>query len=348
MNKGVIDLRSDTLTKPSMKMLEAAKHSTFFDHILDKDPSVFKFENFMANELGKNNALLLPTGTMGNLVSIMSHSNPGEAIIVGKNSHINLSEFGGVSFIAGLQTRQVKENYGYLDPKEVENNILLEDTEYSAKTTVFTFENTHNLDGGIALTPLQTENMCKVARKYGLSIHLDGARLFNASVALGIPLRELTKNVDSVMVSFSKGLAAPFGSILAGSEEFILKAKRFKKILGGGMRQEGILASIFLTGYQEFKNSLIKDHKNTNLLANGLKNIEGIKIDFSGIRTNIVFFSLSANRLSNVAFLQKLKKNNIKALAFGPKRIRMVVYKDISKEDIEFVITTIGKTIYDK
>jgi threonine aldolase len=345
MKKGLIDLRSDAVTKPSVKMLESIKNTTFCDHIIDKDPTVSKFEKFIVKELGKEKAILLPSGTMGNLVAIMSHSNPGNAIILGKNSHINLSECGGVSFIAGLQTRQIKETNGYLDPVEIKNNILLDDSEFSAKATIFTFENTHNLDGGITLTVKQTKNMCKVARKYGLLIHLDGARLFNAAIALNVPPRDLTMPVDSVMVSFSKGLAAPFGSVLAGSEEFILKANRIKKMIGGGMRQEGLLSSIFYAGYQEFKDSLVKDHENARLLANGLKNINGINIDFSGIRTNIVFFSLNNNKLSSQKFLQRLEENNIRASAFGLERIRMVTHKDIVKEDIEFVIKTIEKII---
>jgi len=341
----IIDLRSDTVTTPTNEMWEAMRQCPFLDPIFDLDPSTTILENFISKQVGKEEAIIVSSGTMGNLIAIMAHTHPGEAIIVEANSHINESEYGGMARIAEVQNRQVKGHKGYIDPKDIECNIRISETDFCAKTTLLALENTHNLAGGTVITPVQMDSMCSIAKKYGLKVHLDGARLFNAAVALEVKASELTKNVDSVMVSLSKGLAAPIGAILAGSKEFINKAKKYKKMLGGGIHHEGIIANAGMVGLRTMMKQLKVDNKNARLLAEGLKTIDGIVIDYSGIRTNIVFFKLSTSNLNNIQLIEKLGHFNIKALPFNDNQIRMVTHKDITEENIKTVLVTIKKLI---
>jgi len=336
----LIDLRSDTVTLPTNEMWEAMRNASLRDNILESDPTVQELRKLVTEILGMEDAIMVSSGTMGNLVAIMAHTSPGEGIIVEANSHINESECGGMALIAGVQPRQIKGDKGYMHPEDIEANIRPEAIDQAA-TTLLALENSHGLSGGIALTAEQIASMCKVAKKNSLAIHLDGARLFNAAVALNTDPKELTRDVDSAMMSLSKGLSIPIGSVLLGSAEFIQRGKKIKKMLGGGMRQEGILAAAGITALKTMMEQLKMDNKHAYLLAQGLSDIEGIDIDFSGTRTNIVFFSLSRPNINSAVFLKNLEKHNIKALAFGEKIIRMVTHRGITEKDIYYTLDMI-------
>ncbi len=341
----IIDLRSDTVTLPTREMWDNMMHATLLDHLLDEDPTVKTLQDLMAKELGKEETILLPSGTMSNLIAIMAQTNPGDSIIVEASSHINESEYGGMARFAGVQVRQIQGQKGYINPADIEKNIRINEEELCARTTLLTLENTHNLAGGIVLTPCQMNSMCRVAKKYGLAVHLDGARLFNAAVALGIEAKEFTESVDSITISLSKGLSAPIGSILASSKEVIIRAKKYKRMLGGGMHQEGILAAAGLVGLRSMMKQLVEDNQNARLLHEGLKEIYGITIDFSGVRTNILFFKLCS--LKNTEFIRNLEKHHVRALPFGQNHIRMVTHRGITRQDIDFVLQVIKASLKD-
>jgi len=341
----VIDLRSDALTIPTREMLAAMSHATFLDHILDRDPTVLTLQNKMCELMGKEDAILVPSGTMGNLIAIMAQTNPGESVILEEKSHINDCEHGGIARLAGIQTRQIIGVNGYIEPIEIERNIRIDETEFASKTTLLCLENPHNLAGGIVLTPQQINSNCDVANRYGLKVHLDGARLFNCVASLHCDIKEFTINVDSVMVSLSKGISAPIGSILAGSKNFISKAKKYKKMLGGGMRQEGILAAAGIVGLKSMMKWLEQDNKNAKLLAEGLKGIDNVEIDFSRNRANIVFFKLLSNDYNHIQFVKKLEDYNIKALHLGQNQIRMVTHRGINKQDIVFILDVMRRIL---
>jgi len=340
----LIDLRSDTVTLPTNEMWEAMRNASLRDNILESDPTVQELRKLVTEMLGMEDAILVPSGTMGNLVAIMAHTNPGEGIIVEANSHINESECGGMALIAGVQPRQIKGDKGYMHPEDIEANIRPEAID-QAPTTLLALENPHGLAGGIALTAKQIMSMCKLAKKHDLAIHLDGARLFNAAVALNTDPKELTRDVDSVMVSLSKGLSVPIGAVLLGSAKFIQRAKKIKKMLGGGMRQEGILAAAGIVALKTMMGQLKRDNENAYLLAQGISDIEGIDIDFSGMRTNIVFFSLCRPDINSTIFLKNLEKHGVKALSFGKKLIRMVTHRGITEEDIYYTLDVINNVM---
>jgi len=331
----VIDLRSDTVTLPSQEMREAIYHAAVGDDVFSEDPTVNACERLAADRVGKEAALLVTSGTMGNLVSILTHCGRGEEIILGHRSHTFLYEAGGVSALGGIHPHTVpNQPNGTLTLEDIEAAIRPENVHFP-RTRLICLENTHNRCGGAALSGEYTKAVGDLAGRHSLKVHLDGARIFNAAVALGVDVRELTCDVDSVCFCLSKGLAAPVGSIVCGSSEFIAEARRVRKVLGGGMRQAGIIAAAGIVAIEKMMDRIHEDHANAARLAKGFAEIDGLAIDPDRVQTNIVYFEVAREGLSAEQLLAGLADRGVKILQVGPNRLRAVTHYGLTSDDIE-------------
>jgi len=338
--KEIIDLRSDTVTKPTEEMLEAIGHAELGDDVFEEDPTVNRLERIAAERMGKEAALFVTSGTQANLISLMTNANRGDLVILESESHIYWYEVGGISAIAGLLPWPLKSLTGSLDPKEVETAIRPQNIHFP-KPSLLCIENTHNRHGGTIMTPNQIKAISSVAHKNNIKLYLDGARIFNAAVALNVNVKEFTKHVDNLMFCLSKGLCCPIGSLLVGNQEFIGRARKLRKILGGGMRQAGIIAAPGIVALESMIERLKEDHLNARYLAEGISKIDGIRVNLSRVQTNMVYFSIEELALTADQFISKLKENDILALALSENKIRMVTHKGIEKEHVEKSISTI-------
>lgn len=328
----IIDLRSDTFTQPTDEMREAMKNATVGDDVFDEDPTINELQEIAAKKLGKESSLFLPSGTMGNLVSVLTHCGRGDEIILGDRSHIFLNEVGGISALGGVHPRIL--------PNENDGSISLEKLEFAVRgvnihyppTRLICLENTHNFCYG---TPIGIDYMTEVAslgKQYNLNIHLDGARIFNAATALGIDVKEITQHVDTVMFSLSKGLSAPVGSIICGSKDFISKAKKNRKMVGGGMRQCGHLAAAGLIALEKLSKRLHEDHENAKIFSETISKTPNIQIDLKHVQSNIVFFGMNSNKINGQDFVSKLGERGVKILETQPGIFRAVFHRGISKD----------------
>ncbi|SHJ52780.1 L-threonine aldolase [Alicyclobacillus tolerans] len=334
----IIDLRSDTVTKPTDEMREAMLRAEVGDDVYGEDPTVTQIQEMAAEMLGKEAALFVTSGTQGNQVAIAAQAGRGEEIIAEAESHIFYYEAGAVAAIAGAQLRQLPGTRGSLLPESVEAAVRPLDI-HQPPTRLICLENTHNRAGGAILPLAHLQGVAKVAERYGISVHMDGARLFNAAVALGIPIREIAQYADTVQVCLSKGLAAPIGSIVAGSTKFIEEARVWRKRLGGGMRQAGVIAAPGMIALQTMVERLAVDHENAKRLANGLKNLPGLRVDVESVETNIVLVQVEEHfPISAEELIRKLAALGVRVSQFGAQTIRMVTHKDVLEEDIEDVI----------
>ena len=290
--------------------------------------------------MGKEAALLVTSGTQANLISLMSNSNPGELVILESESHIFWYEVGGISKIAGLLPWPVKSAFGALNPKDIEDAIHPRDIHFP-EPAIICIENTHNRHGGTIITPVQIKAINEVARQHNLRFYMDGARIFNAAVALKIDVKEITKYVDNLMFCLSKSLCCPIGSIIVGTSDFIEKARKFRKVLGGGMRQAGIIAAPGIIALEKMIYRLEFDHQNARQLAEGLAKINGIKIDLNRVQTNIVYYDVSGLGISAELFVSKLKENGILALSLNENKVRMVTHRGIENENVKKTIDVI-------
>ena len=326
----VIDLRSDTFTHPTATMRRAMSEAEVGDDVYMEDPTVRRLERMAAEAMGKEAALFVVSGTMGNLVAVLVQTQRGDRVVVGSEAHIYYYEGDGERRIAGVELGAIpNDERGGMDPA-----LVREALEVSAPpTTLVCLENTHNRCGGAALTAAETAAVAGVARSHGARVHLDGARIFNAAVALGVPAAELAAPADSVTFCFSKGLSAPVGSILNGSADFIVRARQMRRMVGGGMRQVGVIAAAGIVALETMVERLAQDHENARLLAEGLATVPGIRLDPSSVQTNIVVFELEG--WESPDFLAALKEVGVLAVPFGPHRIRMVTHNDVSREDVE-------------
>ena len=338
MGKRIVDLRSDTVTLPTPAMRKAMYEAELGDDVMGEDPTVNKLEALAAERVGKEAALFVPSGTMGNLVSILTHCQRGDEVIMGDQAHSFIFEVGAASVFGGLQVHTVpNEPNGMLDPQNVLHAIRGGDIHFPP-TGLVCLENTQNKCGGLALSPGQIDSVCAPVRERGIPVHLDGARIFNAAVALGVDVRELTRNVDSVMFCLSKGLCAPVGSMVAGSEEFIRRARKNRKRLGGGMRQAGVLAAAGIIAVTEMVDRLAEDHNNARRLAKGLAGMKGIRLEFHGIQTNMVFFTLLADGIAPTELRSWLEREGVKFGYYGEGLFRAVTHHGISQNDIDFAV----------
>jgi len=333
-----IDLRSDTLTQPTKNMRKAMTEAEVGDDVFGEDPTVNRLEKIAADRMGKESAVFVPSGTMGNLISMLSHCNRGDEIILGDQSHIFLNEVGGIAALGGIHPHIIpNEPDGTLNLDTVEKKIRTSDLHYPP-TRLIALENTHNYCMGSPIGPEYIQQASDLAKRYGLQIHVDGARIFNAAVALEIDVKDLVREVDSVMFCLSKGLSAPVGSLVCGNKKFINKARKWRKMVGGGMRQSGHLAAAGIIALNDLVDELKKDHFKTQVLAKGLARLNGIALDPELVKTNIIFFNLKHPTLNPDTFLEKLETQGIKMLAIESGVFRAVLHREISEPQIERVI----------
>ncbi|XP_057550139.1 low-specificity L-threonine aldolase 1-like isoform X1 [Amaranthus tricolor] len=349
MVKRVIDMRSDTVTKPTEAMRIAMSNAEVDDDVLGHDPTALRLETEMAQIMGKEAGLFVPSGTMGNLISVLVHCDVrGSEVILGDNSHIHIYENGGISTIGGVHPRTVKNNKdGTMDLDLIESAIRDPKGALVYPTTrLICIENSHGNSGGRCLSVEYTDQVGELAKKHGLKLHIDGARIFNAATALDVSVDRLVQAADSVSVCLSKGLGAPVGSVIVGSKSFIAKAKIMRKTLGGGMRQVGILCAAALVAVQENVAKLKDDHKNAKLLADGLNRIAGLKVDVSAVDSNIIFVDVCGN--SNITapkLCKRLEENGILFMLENTFRFRVVIHHQITRRDVEYTLSCLPKAV---
>jgi threonine aldolase len=337
-----VDLRSDTVTLPTEEMLQAIQTAKLGDDVYGEDPTVNRLEELAAKKMGKEAALLTTSGTQANLVSMLSQTKRGDEVILEAEAHTYYYEVGAFSALGGLIPRFVRGHYGVMNVEDIEA-VLRPPNIHFPPTKLICIENTHNRAGGTVWSPSQTKAVFDFAKSHGLNVHMDGARIFNAAVAQGIDVRELTRYVDTLMFCLSKGLSAPVGSLVVGSEEFIERARRYRKMLGGGMRQAGIIAAPGIIAIEKMVDRLKDDHANAKTLAQGLAKIEGISIDPSHVQTNILLYDVTGLGISSEEWIAKMKELGVKAGPVDSARVRMVTHRGIEKEDVEYTLSAAEK-----
>ena len=334
----LIDLRSDTVTLPTNEMLEAISKAELGDDVFQEDPTVNKLEHLAAKTFNKESAIFMPSGTMANLVAVLTHCHRGDEVILGDQSHTFLYEAGGISSFGGVHSRQIKNyNDGTMSLEDIKNSIRKKDVHFPPSRLVC-LENTHNRCFGMPLDMNYINKVSEIVKNNSMMLHVDGARIFNAATALNKSVAELTSEVDSVSFCLSKGLSAPSGSLLCGKKEFIEKARFNRKALGGGMRQSGILAAAGIVALNEMPKKIIMDHQNAITLAKGLNAISGISIDLEKVKTNIIYFKLAHSKIDSVTLINSMLKKNIKFFELGPNWFRLVTHAGINEEDIDHVL----------
>jgi len=341
-----IDLRSDTVTKPTPEMREAMAEAEVGDDVYGDDPTVNRLEALAAEKLGKESALFVPSGTMGNLLALLVHCQRGDEVIVGNQSHIYLNEAGGMSALGGIQPCPIQnQRDGTLALDDVLASIRTEDVHHPI-TRLICLENTQNICGGVPLTSDYTRQVSELAQHNGLFLHIDGARIFNAAVAQNVPVRDLVEPADSVMFCLSKGLASPIGSMLVGTRKFIGRARHLRKMLGGGMRQVGVLAAAGIISLEQMVARLADDHARARKLADGLRQTHGIVVDDSSPYSNMVYLNLSDDVLVNSQQIgEKMKRLGILLDAENARRFRLVTHYQIDDDAIERTITGFRETL---
>lgn len=341
----MIDLRSDTVTKPTAEMREAMAAADVGDDVFGEDPTVNELQRRAAERLGKEAALFVPTGTMGNQIAIACHTKRGDEVVCESRSHILDYEMAGMSLLSGVMPRAVPGRDGGRLAWEDVRAAIRPQTTYNARTGLVALENTHNLAGGTVL-PLETmREIADGAHDLGLPVHLDGARVFNAAAALGCDVAEVVAPVDSVMFCLSKGLAAPVGSMVAGTREFVEKAWLVRKTFGGGMRQVGVLAAAGIVALEKMSSRLADDHANARALATALAGIPGIVLDPESVQTNIVIFELEEGVRDAPSLVAAIREEGILAIAFGGRKIRLVTHNDVSRADCLAAADAIGAAL---
>lgn len=342
----MIDLRSDTVTKPTPAMRKAMAEAEVGDDVYGEDPTVNRLQERAAELFGKEDALFVPSGTMGNQIAVKLHTKQGDEIIMEERSHIYNFELGMAAVLSGATVRPLRsaDASGMLTWGEIAPNIRLEESYHDNQTGLICLENTHNFGGGSVMTGAECADICREAHKAGLPVHMDGARIFNASAASGETVAELTKDCDSVQFCLSKALGAPVGSVLLGTKKFIDQARIWRKRLGGGMRQVGILAAAGLIAMEETPKRLHIDHENARLLAEGLAGIPGIAVDVEQVVTNIVIFDVAGTGKRQAVICEELEKAGVRAIGWDTK-IRMVTHYDIPRSDIEKTLGVIRKVV---
>ncbi|MFZ9023263.1 MAG: low-specificity L-threonine aldolase [Anaerohalosphaeraceae bacterium] len=331
----MIDLRSDTVTYPTEEMYEAMRSAPLGDDVLGDDPTVNEFEQMAAERTGKEAALLVPSGTMANLISILGHCGRGEEVILGDKAHTFCYEAGGISAYGSVHPHTVaNEADGTIKLGAIEAAIRTDNVHFP-RTKLICLENTHNKCGGVILSPDYTDTVGKLAKKSGLKLHIDGARIFNAAVSLGMDVKELTRSCDSLSFCLSKGLCCPVGSVVCGPTAFIHEGRRTRKGLGGGMRQAGIIAAAGIVALNTMVDRLAHDHANAKALAKGFSGIDGIDVNIDSVQTNMVYFTLTAAAVSDEALLSQTAKKGLQFLAVGPRTFRMVTHHGIECDDVD-------------
>jgi threonine aldolase len=330
----VIDLRSDTVTKPSAAMRQAMAEAEVGDDVYLEDPTINRLQERAAEIFGREAALFVPSGSMGNLICIMAQAHMGQEVICEASGHIYNYEMGSLAALGGVLPRLVPAADGILSWEAIAPAIR-EKVYYRPQTALLALENTHNMAGGTVYPTAVAEEVCRRAHDVGLKVHLDGARIFNAAVYLGETVAEITKAFDSVQFCLSKGLGAPVGSMVVGSPQLIERARVIRKMLGGGMRQAGVLAAAGLVALEEGPRHLPADHENARLLARGLARLPGIAIDAEKVQTNIIMFDVGETRWTPAALVACIGERGVLGGAIDARRVRLVTHRDVSRQDCE-------------
>lgn len=326
-----IDLRSDTATLPTPAMREAMYRAELGDDVLSEDPTTNRLEELAAERLGKEAGLFVSSGTQGNLLSILSHTQRGDEVVVGDKSHILGSEVAGAACLGGVQLRSVpNDGRGRLEPAAVRATIRGENIHFP-RTALICLENTHNRCNGAALSAEEMHPIAEIAREHGIPLHVDGARIFNAAVALGVRPADLVREVDSVQFCLSKGLSAPIGSLIVGRRDFIDRARKYRKMVGGGMRQVGVIAAAGIVALEEMVDRLAEDHANAQLLVRGMAAIPALEVEPDVVETNIIFYHVKGMPMAD--FAERLKQRGV---LVGAGRI--VTHWGVEREDIEYTL----------
>lgn len=329
-----IDLRSDTVTKPTQGMLEAMMKAAVGDDVIDIDPTVVELQDHIASLLGKEAAIFMPSGTMTNQIALRVHCTPGDEFICETGCHIYNYEQGAFAQLSGLVAKTIPGPNGLLDLDHLQGSVR-PDNEHTVRTKLLCLENTHNRGAGKIYSLQRIQALCDWAHTEGLKTHLDGARLFNASVATGVSLQAFSEPFESVSVCFSKGLGAPVGSCLVGSREFVTKARRARKLFGGGMRQIGYLAAGALYAIEHQMMRLADDHQNAKILARAVGRSPSVSLSDAEPDTNIVIFHVAKEWGTAAKFSERLKQQGVLSLPFGPQSVRLVTHLDVSREQID-------------
>lgn len=338
-----INLRSDTVTQPTQAMREAMYRAEVGDDVMGDDPTINRLEKEAAEVLGKEAAMFVPSGTMGNQVSLMAHTQRGDAVISGEGYHIVSNEAGGHAVMSAVCANILPTIDGRMAPEDIQAALTDDSNVHIPQTGLISLENATSMGTVVPLSEM--EEIYRIGRRAGIPVHLDGARLFNAATALGVDVKQITKYCDSVMCCLSKGLCAPVGSMVAGSKQFIHRARRHRKMLGGGMRQAGFLAAAGLIALHEMPKYLATDHANAKYLAGQLNQIEGFEVEMNHVDTDMVFFTTTLPGAVLDRFPKAFAENNINAKIKKGAASRFVTNHDVSKEDIDTVIDVIKNVI---
>ena len=331
----LIDLRSDTVTKPTPAMRRAMAEAEVGDDVYGEDPTVNRLQDRAAEVFEKEAALVVPSGTMGNQICVKLHTRPGTEVVVEERSHILNYELGAAAALSGVLLRPVKGEEGLLDWDLVASAVRREAPYYVTPTSLVALENTHNMAGGAVLPLAASREICERAHAWGLPVHLDGARVFNAAAALGASVAEIARPFDSVMCCLSKGLGAPVGSLVLGARGFIDEARVWRKTLGGGMRQVGVLAAAGLVALEESPQVLAEDHANARRLAAGLAELRGVRVDPERVETNIVIFDIGGTGVTTARLTDELKAHGVLANGISAREMRMVTHYDVDRVGID-------------
>ena len=344
MPKRCIDLRSDTVTQPTLKMREAMMYAEVGDDCAGEDPTVNRLQSLAAKLLGKQAALFVPTGTMGNNVAVLTHTNSGNTIILDSEAHIYYYECGAISALGGVMPITINSDDGCPDPDQVEFYLQRDPIRFP-KIGLICLENTHNRRGGRAVPLEQMKDMQSVAIQHEVPVHLDGARIFNAAHALGTQVKDIANCADSVSFCLSKGLSAPVGSLLVGSSDFIENAIQVRRRLGGGMRQSGVIAAAGIIALTEMTDRLVEDHKNAQYLAKELAKIESLELDQTDFDTNMVVVNVQKVGMTAPEFVKIAREHDIRISYLDQDRIRLVTNCDVNRENIEYAADILVKLI---
>jgi threonine aldolase len=340
-----IDLRSDTVTLPTEEMLNSIPKAALGDDVEMEDPTVNELQEYAAAKFGAEAALLVPSGTQGNLIAMLVHCKRGDEIVLEADAHMYYYEIGGMSALAGCIPRLIKGERGVFTAGQVFQAVRHYDALHFPPSRLLEIENTHNRAGGTCWTVRQVEEVSKAARELGMKVHMDGARIFNAAVALNVDVKEYMKHVDSLDFCLSKGLCAPVGSIMLGSREFIEKARVYRKMVGGGMRQAGIIAAPGLVAMKKMVPRLKEDHDNARRLAVGLDGVGGMIVDMKRVQTNIVLADVAGTGLNALEFVAEAKKQGILIFDFGPDCVRFVTHYGITSAEVDETIDRLAKML---
>lgn len=344
MGTKVIDLRSDTVTKPSAAMRQAMAEAEVGDDVFLEDPTVNRLQSRAAEVFGREAGLFVPSGSMGNLTCIMAQTQPGQEVICEAAGHIYNYEMAAMTAIAGVLPRVVNTSNGIMTWQQI-SRVIRPKAYYRPQTALVSLENTHNMAGGTVYPTRLAHAICDHAHEAGLKVHLDGARIFNAAVYLGQSVGEITSKFDSVQFCLSKGLGAPVGSTIVGSREFIERCRSIRKMLGGGMRQAGVIAAAGLVALEHGPKRLHIDHENAELLARGLSAIPGIRLDSTQIQTNIVIYDIRETKMTSTEFLERTAQHHVLGVPVDTERVRMVTHLDVDRSEIEIAVRNIGEAL---